>query len=149
MKTNSFKFILDLSTLQGKLREIVSEYVQRELFKMGFEWMSQIGAPKEQLSPRHVGEPILHVHQSVTATRTLSFGSVATARKGDDSLLPEAFGAENVEEFLAVVRDGLCVAETICGVNVLITPKGVTLDPTELLAEVTKQAEARRKELWG
>lgn len=147
MKTNRPQLVISFAALAGSVRSLVSAHIQRELFKLGYVWSSACwnGQPQE------THQPYLFICSPEWSPTHITYcnGPLVIDPEDTCNTVTKVFDANDASAFLEAARVGLREERVISGVNVVITPSGVELNPTKLLADVTKQANAIRQELWS
>ena len=144
MKTNKRpELILSLIALAGLAREVVSRYVQTQLFEYGYKWSKT--KPGDINAPLHVRQPVLRVCSSDWNAADITFCDGPQYSDGPVIV----FDVSQVELFLSRAREALIESRIINGVIVTITPKNVDLNVTDLVNATTIEAKKIQHELFG
>lgn len=134
-------FILSFVALAGQTRVVAAEYVQRELFKMGYQWN---GRSKD---PRYLDSGCLHINQCLDAQ--LAYGSVPRPSKCRECEVKIFDAATDLNSFLVAVKREIAVEKVISGVKVTIYADKIDLDPSALLASVNAEAAQIQRNNFG
>ena len=137
------ELIIDLSTLGGDARAIMSEHIQRKLIACGYRWQN-IDKPAE---PNHLDAPRLHVwchgHHALDIVPT--FAAVLSIRVGP----VHVFTHETVNCFLAAAEEAATASANIRGVAVTFRGEETKMDATTLLTDVAASAKAFKDKNFG
>lgn len=133
------KLILDFTKLSGPAKQVVMEYVQRELFKMGFSWFGS-----KVLSYLYAN--FIIVGCSDIARHHLSY----TIGKYNDCDAKIFDVTKDLEEFFLAAKKSLVVHTVIIeGVKVTMTPDKIIPNYNDLIYRVRQKAGRIHKELFG
>jgi hypothetical protein len=146
------ELLLDLSSVTGLARSVLSTNVQKNLFKLGYHWSGE--APQNQ-EVKHTSYRTLRIMSPLAkSVMNIQYDSA------EDTIIPNGVvvcdGVTAVydvctayDQFLSDAKTMLVHDEIIDGVKVKITPTTIDVNPTETIAAVTEKAKARQKELFG
>lgn len=146
MKTNKRpQLVISFANLRGQARSIVSAQVQLLLFSSGYIWSNNFWKG----DPQYTDADSLHIgsHQWNPRHITYSNGPMGFDSNEGRTLVFDA--SSQLDAFLKEAEVGLVEVRVIEGVQVIVTPDSVYLNPTELLTKLSKQATAIQQELWG
>jgi len=144
MKTNKRpELILSLIALAGLAREVVSRYVQTQLFEYGYKWSET--KPGDINAPLHVRRPVLRVCSPDWNAADITFCD--GPQYSDGPVI--TFDASQVDVFLSRAKHALVETRIINGVIVTITPRNIDLNVSELVAKTTSDAQKIQRELFG
>jgi hypothetical protein len=135
------ELIVSLAGVVGHARRVLSENIQRNLFRVGYTWVD--GGP----TPQNLDAEILHVSTPDWNPTHLTFENVGPACTENPAMFFD--GVTQSATFLAAAKNALIEKRVIDGVAVTITPNGVTLDLTDLTTKVTTKATEVQRELFG
>ena len=134
---------LNLSMLTATARRLISEYVQTELFKLGYRWASNC-KPVVILT----NAPILKLEQDTYRAEkweiTYSFSS-------ENLHYEKSFSHNSVDDFLRLAKNMSIRSSELCinGIAVTITPSKIDLNVIELVAKTISEAKKIQAELFG
>lgn len=141
------QLVISFAAVAPALRESVLVQVQRRLFALGYRWTG-VGFPTE---PHFTAADNLFINSRLWNPRDITWGS-GSVRVDDDDGRVEVFNGAVVSqlaEFLSKAQAAMEYRKTIRGVDVIVTPFEVIVNPTNLLAHVSGVATALQKELFG
>ena len=140
-KNNRIELILSLASVVGHARRVLSENIQRNLFKLGYKW--NCGDNK----PQNLDAAVLHVNSPEWNPTHITYEDEGPACSTSGAMFFDA--VTGAEEFLAAAKNALIAKRTIEGVEVTITPDDVKLDLTALSTRVAAEAKRVQGELFG
>lgn len=131
--------VLSLVALSGVTRRIVAEYVQRELFKLGYFWSHSNNGQPQLLDSCYlfVASPDWHRMHITYANTCISTQETCF------------YAATQVEAFLAAAKAARLVETEYFGIKVTIGPDSIDADTTVLLTRVMDEAKRKQVELFG
>jgi len=149
-KSSLPELVLSFANLSGAARKLVSTHVQQVLFSLGYFWTAGTNRGDwVQGTAQYTDALSLHVQSPEWNPRHITYRSAPTT-VNDQTPRSTFDAAHEVDGFLAEAKRRVETRKTeINGVLVDISKDGVKLDATNLLAEVAREAEAMRKEIWG
>jgi len=140
-KNNRIELIISLVAVAGHARRVLSENIQRNLFRLGYKWNYGEG------KPQNLDAAVLHVNSPDWNPTHITFEDEGPACTSGAAMVFDAITGS--EEFLAAAKDALIAKRVIEGVEVTITPNDVKLDATALLTRAGAEARRIQLELFG
>lgn len=150
MKTKrslAVQLIVSFAAVAPTLRVSVSTQVQQRLFALGYRWS---GVPC-QTGPFFTTADNLHINSCLWNPRDITWSNGVVRVEDNDRRVAVFNGAcaYQLAEFLSKAEAAMTCHKTIRGVDVTITPFRVSVNPTNLLADVSGVATKLQKELFG
>lgn len=134
------ELILNLTGITGGLRQLFSTSVQILLFSLGYRWPVM----GEQVA--HTNHDMLRICSQIISPDIIMWDDGVIRTSGEAIV----FDAQTqFSAFIEHAKRGLVERQTIEGVELAITPYGITLDATKLLNRVSEQAKTAQSEIFG
>lgn len=144
MKNNKRpELVISFAGLNGQARQIVSEYIQNALFKLGYIWSHGLWDGK----PEKTDASMLYICSQSWNPRHITYSDAQVVDTTVPTIVYNA--VVDIDAFLTKAKENLVAKTTIGGVIVTITPSEVKLDATELLSSVGQKAQAIQSETFG
>lgn len=142
-KNNRTELILSFASVVGHARRVLSDNIQRQLFKFGYRW-----SPSHwNGQPDHLDVGKLHINSPLWNPTHITYANDMPVTVYGPATIFDA--STHAAEFLEAAKNALVVERVIEGVKVTIRPDAVKLDATDLLTRVGTEARRMQLELFG
>lgn len=142
---------LSFEKLTGSARNIMSIYVQQQLFALMYYW-DGYGA-RTLRTPMYTDAAGLLISDLMTPIMQLQYLSESLTDseyiQTYSPIILDATKGEELDSFFKQAREFLTYRTVIRGIDVVVTPFTESYDPTEILQAVAKEAKQLQENLFG
>lgn len=147
-KNNRTELILSLAKVAGHARRVLSDNIQRQLFKFGYRWSPTHWDGK----PDHLDAGVLHINSPLWNLTHITYARDEPVSVDGPACIFDA--STHAAEFLEAAKNALVAERVIEGVKVTIRPDAVNMDvvnmdATDSLTRVGAEARRMQLELFG